>query len=73
MRYQLLPNHPAHQAFAQMCNTIAECGGCILITGGEPILFRYDGVDYHVEDSEGSYPIEELPPLFEYKLTYQKT
>lgn len=72
MRYKLLPNHPAHQAFEKMCDSITACNGNILITGGDPVLFRYDGVDYHVEDLEGDYPIEELPPRWEYKLTYSR-
>ena len=67
---RLKNNHPLSQNLEKVFKLMDELGIKIEI-GGYNTSVYYNGIEYSLKDIDSnSFPINELPPIVEYKITY---
>ena len=68
MRYKLSEKHPAMEAFAKLSSYADDLNIRIIFYSSMRTTIEYNGNTYELLDNEDNIPIEEFPPVMEYKM-----
>ena len=68
MRYKLSEKHPAMEALAKLSSYADDLNIRIIFYSSMRTTIEYNGNTYELLDNEDNSPIEEFPPVMEYKM-----
>lgn len=70
--YKLKPEHPHVSAFEAAIQTLEDLGIHVYAYGTLCIEFKNDPRRYQIVDIDSNEPFQDLPPLNDFKLTFER-
>lgn len=72
MRMRLLEDHPTVKALEEVFSLMQAHELSITVLPYGTLQVTHAGKEYLIKDNDNSSDVYQLPPVFEYKLTYER-